>query len=422
MTDDPTVDGALRDPVYWFEIGDLLNYMLGGSSPTGIQRIMLELLPRLEALAGGGGRFQFCRNDGRGGRLVPVSLETLLTAYANPMPCGSLWPPSWWWRKGYQSLRAPPPPVRPGDALVVLGLPWFIHHHNRRVGDLKSRYGMKVAALIHDLIPLTHPDVVTGGVIKAFSSWIDGAIANADLLLTVSDYSAMSLREVAVDRGWTLPPIARLRFGAEAFAETPPRRRHKSQPVTGLSRFVLYVATFERRKNHRLLFEIWQALCAKHGAAAVPDLVLVGKRQGLIDKVFDENLRRTNALDGKIRVLTDLDDAVLRDLYDRCAFTVFPSLVEGWGLPVAESLSHGKLCLASDRTSIPEVGGDLVCYFDPDDVDGAVALIERAIVDDGWRTRQEQRIRATFRPPSWSDCAKSLVEILDARFRPVMPG
>ncbi len=95
-----------------------------------------------------------------------------------------------------------------------------------------------------------------------------------------------------------------------------------------------------------------------------------------------------------------------------CLLTVFPSLYEGWGLPIAESLAHGKFCLASNRTSIPEVGGDLIDYFDPSDADNALAKIERLLFEP-YLAAREARLRAEYRPHTWADCARSLVRKLD---------
>jgi glycosyltransferase involved in cell wall biosynthesis len=80
---------------------------------------------------------------------------------------------------------------------------------------------------------------------------------------------------------------------------------------------------------------------------------------------------------------------------------------------VEESLEQGKLCVASDRGAIPEVGGDLVDYVDVADDASAVAAIERAIFDHDYRAEREARIRREFRPRSWADCAAMLVGHLD---------
>jgi len=115
---------------------------------------------------------------------------------------------------------------------------------------------------------------------------------------------------------------------------------------------------------------------------------------------------------GKILLMPGLSEPELRKAYGSCLFTVFPSLSEGWGLPVAESLVHGKLCVASNRTSIPEVGGDLIDYFDPSDEEDALAKIERVLLDPGYLAAREARLKAEYRPRSWADCAQALVEAL----------
>src|ERR1044071_485576 len=84
-----------------------------------------------------------------------------------------------------------------------------------------------------------------------------------------------------------------------------------------------------------------------------------------------------------------------------CLFTVFPSLSEGWGLPIVESLAHGKFCVASNHTSIPEAGGKLIDYFDPMDEDDALAKIERPLIEPGYLAAREAQLRAEYRARTW---------------------
>ncbi|MDT8349839.1 glycosyltransferase, partial [Roseomonas mucosa] len=81
-----------------------------------------------------------------------------------------------------------------------------------------------------------------------------------------------------------------------------------------------------------------------------------------------QQLENAEWLGGKIRLVRDPSDEELLALYRGCRFTLFPSLFEGWGLPVSESLALGRPCIASNRTSLPEAGGALARYFDPDDL------------------------------------------------------
>ncbi len=82
---------------------------------------------------------------------------------------------------------------------------------------------------------------------------------------------------------------------------------------------------------------------------------------------------------------------------------------------MAESLKHGKFCVSSNSSSLPEVGGDLVDYFDPADEDGAFARIERVLFEPGYLAAREAHIRMNYRPPSWADCARDLVDAIDRR-------
>jgi glycosyltransferase involved in cell wall biosynthesis len=82
-------------------------------------------------------------------------------------------------------------------------------------------------------------------------------------------------------------------------------------------------------------------------------------------------------------------------------------------LPVAESLVQGKFCVASNATSIPEVGGDLIDYFDPTDDDDALAKIERVVLNPAYLAAREMRLRAEYRPRTWADCVTALVSKLE---------
>jgi glycosyltransferase involved in cell wall biosynthesis len=66
-------------------------------------------------------------------------------------------------------------------------------------------------------------------------------------------------------------------------------------------------------------------------------------------------LAEDQRLRGLVVLLEDVDDTALTWLYDRALLTVYPSLYEGWGLPVAESLARGRICIASRRSSVPEI-------------------------------------------------------------------
>jgi glycosyltransferase involved in cell wall biosynthesis len=124
-------------------------------------------------------------------------------------------------------------------------------------------------------------------------------------------------------------------------------------------------------------------------------------------------LRNTDFLDGKIILVAHPTDAELAALYRGCLFTVFPSLYEGWGLPVSESLSFGKPCVISSATSLPEAGGTLARYFDPENVTDAMRVIRDIIADRAGLAEWQQRVVREFRPVAWEVTAEAVVGALE---------
>jgi glycosyltransferase involved in cell wall biosynthesis len=299
--------------------------------------------------------------------------------------------------------------VRSGDIVVSLGASWGIPDYLKHIAAAKQCYGIKFAILVHDLIPIKYESFVEPHHTVQYRDWLRDAIPLADIVFTNSKYSRTALVQFAAESGWRLPRVEALEMGSvlgDRFTTGEPL-------VTSFpARYVLFVSTIEARKNHRLLFKVWQRLVQRHGADLVPSLVFAGKIGWLVDNLLAD-LEASDYLNGKIILLRNLSDAELQEAYRCCLFTVFPSLCEGWGLPIAESLAHGKFCVASNRTSIPEVGGNLVDYFDPSDEDDALAKVERPLIDPGYLAARETRLRAEYHPRTWADCAHALIGALD---------
>ena len=116
----------------------------------------------------------------------------------------------------------------------------------------------------------------------------------------------------------------------------------------------------------------------------------------------------------------DPSDADLTALYRGCLFTVFPSLYEGWGLPVTESLAFGKPCVVAAVASLPEAGGDLARYFDPDNLHDAVGVIRAVLQDRPGLAAWEARVRREFRPVPWSASAEAVLRALEVVSTPVV--
>ncbi len=430
---------ADREPVIWFEVEDFLRYFDHFRNPTGLQRVPFEIYVEAVRLYGHTGRVRFCRLSIYSKQFRAISFDAITSAYLKPpgarAPWRTIWAPaillSSFPRMVLVIARNPrfflsifktalrdligmsterfEQFVRPGDVIVSLGAGWGVPHYVKHIAEAKRRYGIKFSTLIHDLIPLEYESLVEQRHVVQFRNWLQEAIPVADVVLTTSKHSRNALIKLAGDAGWPLPRVEVVEPGSGLNNQL---MSGDHGTINFPQRYVLFVSTIEIRKNHRLLVRIWRRLIERRGADAVPTLIFAGQIGWLVDDLLAE-LSASDYLGGKIVLMAGLSDAELRQAYRSSLFTVFPSLCEGWGLPIAESLMHGKFCVASDRTSIPEVGGDLVDYFDPANEDDVLAKIERLLLDPGYLKAREARLQAEYRPRTWTDCVHALIGKLE---------
>lgn len=424
-------------PTIWFEAEDFLRYFDHFRNPTGTQRLSFEIYGVANMLYGDSGRVRFCQLSVFTKRLHAIGFEDLRSAFLNPLgataPWKTFWEPAIFWERFPRSipviLKNPRfflsifksafrdlldmltgrnsfhRQLRRGDMIVSLGAGWGIPGYMKQMAETKRRYGIKFSIFVHDVLPMEFPSFFEPRHAAHFAHWLREAISVADIVLTNSRYSRARLIELSARSGWRLPPIEVLEPGSGFIDRLPAR----GQAMASLpARYVLFVSTIEIRKNHRLLVRVWQRLVERYGADRVPALVFVGMLGWSFEELLAD-LAASDYLNGKIVMLKGLSDAELHEAYRRCLFTVFPSFGEGWGLPVAESLAHGKFSIVSNRTSLPEVGGHLADYFDPSDEEDALAKIERPLLEPAYLATREAQIRAEYRRRTWNDCVHALM-------------
>jgi len=299
--------------------------------------------------------------------------------------------------------------VRANDVLLVLGSPWSHPNYGDLVQAQRERHGLRFALLVYDLIPLRRPEWCDRGLVRLFRAWFDGVLPIADHLFAISSATAVDVEQYAREHGVALPgPVIPIPigtgFGADAPAATAPMTGRLPPPGS----YALIVSTIEARKNHLLLFRVWRRLLEELPREQVPTLVFAGRIGWLVDDLMHQ-IANTDNLNGKLLVLQSPTDTELAALYRGCLFTLFPSFFEGWGLPVTESLAFGKPCLISDRTSLPEAGGNLARSFDPDDFYDAYAAILKTIEDPAGLAAWEAEVRRQFKPVPWSVTVDALL-------------
>ena len=304
---------------------------------------------------------------------------------------------------------------RPGDVLLILGAAWSEHGFGKRLARMREAYGIRPVLLVYDLIPAIHPEWCARSLVLDFRHWLDSTLPQCGRLLAISQATARSVETYALNNGLHLvAPVRPIPIGSGFGWRPSCGARPPGLPAPGS--YVLFVSTLEARKNHILAFLVWQRLLAGSPPREVPVLVFAG-RQGWLIADLMQQIENTDWLRGKIRLLRDPTDEELAHLYDGCLFTLFPSLFEGWGLPVSESLINGAPCIASNSTSIPEAGGLLTRYFDPESVDDAHRVVQETLADPEGIARWRQEVRERFRPTPWEATADAVLDACDAAHR-----
>ena len=161
----------------------------------------------------------------------------------------------------------------------------------------------------------------------------------ADTIMCISDSTRNDLDRYLSGSGAPKPRLVTFRLGADGRSFASTAGNVQSQIDRD---YILYVSTLERRKNHETLYKAYVNIHAKLGRQP-PLCVLVGaKGWGVGDFLADVQL--DPRVRGDFLILNNVNDGELGWLYEHCLFTVFPSLYEGWGLPVGREPAEGQVC------------------------------------------------------------------------------
>lgn len=235
-----------------------------------------------------------------------------------------------------------------------------------------------VVATVMDAIPLSHPEWVRSPLRQARNILWRKTVHWADRIITISHHSRGEIEEhfgipaerievisLGVDERWFHPLPADLSSRIATELDLP-------------ERYFLFVGTLQPRKNVERLLDAHQAL-----PASVRDnvpLIIVGRAgwqcQALVDRL------REGAARPAVRWLRHVADDQLLTVMQRATALVFPSLHEGFGLPVLEAFAAGVPVITSDSTSLPEVAGDAALLVDPRDTTAIATAMERLVEDE----------------------------------------
>jgi glycosyltransferase involved in cell wall biosynthesis len=232
-------------------------------------------------------------------------------------------------------------------------------------------------------------------------------VSNSDLILSISKSTTRDLVKFQKDMNLPATPVLDFRLGDDP-AETPGLQSPDDGLVAG--EFILAVGTVEIRKNYDALYKAW-TMAADQGKE-IPPLVIVGRPGWSVGDLLFQ-IDHDPRVAGKIIILSHVKDDGLSWLYANCLMTVYPSWYEGWGLPIAESVHYGKLCIASKTSSMKEIAGDLLVYCDPNSPQEFLDAVERFVKNTAERERFEKRIIEEYRVVRWNESYNQLIRGLE---------
>ncbi|WBV41693.1 glycosyltransferase family 1 protein [Pseudoroseomonas cervicalis] len=393
----------------FLDVSDVLVYFDRARTPTGIQRVQMGIVRRAMAEAAPPGlRIQLVDYDRSAlcWREVPAEGFEALCAQAatgaDPAEPG--------WSAARDALRAriaagAPIGFPSGAILANLGNSWGLSEYFRALREVQRRHAVRYIPFLHDCVPLIVPEHCQQSMVRDYARWFAAMALHADGVICNSQNT---LQDVRRQMAALLPGLDLT--GHVVRLDADPRALMAPVPGAGLEAlralrpgesYALFVATLESRKNHLLVFSAWLQMLRQHGPARVPRLVCVGK-PGWHAEAAMTLLGNAPELQRHVLLLPQISDQELDALYEGCAFTVYNSHYEGWGLPITESLAHGKVVVTPRHSALTEAGGEAALYFTPQNLPELVTLLERVAFDAGFRQAQEAVVRERGRPRSWS--------------------
>jgi glycosyltransferase involved in cell wall biosynthesis len=254
-----------------------------------------------------------------------------------------------------------------------------------------ERLGLRAVFLVHDLIPLTHPEFCRPHSVAQHRIKMETMLRCASGVISNSAATLDDLARFAAAEDLAVPP-SHVAWIAGHDIPRAVEPAHFDRP------YFLAVGTIEGRKNHILLLQLWKRLAERLGEKT-PLLVIAGQRGWEAEHAL-AMLDRTPALKGHVIERNRANDAEMVELLAGAEALLMPSFVEGFGIPVVEALQMGTPVIASDLPVFREIAGEIPRYLDSFD---GIAW-ERAVEEFlslGLERERQRSLLAGWTPPSW---------------------
>lgn len=273
---------------------------------------------------------------------------------------------------------------------------------------LPPTFARRKLVTVHDLSYVRVPECFPAPLLRYLTRAVPPSLARADLILADAASTQRDLIDVyhiPSEKIRVLYSGVDARFHPDISADA----RARVRALTRGKPYILSVGTLQPRKNYARLLEAFAKLIDNSQLPiANCQLLIAGGRGWMYDEIF-QTVARLN-LRERVWFPEFVADDDLPALYAEATLFVYPSLYEGFGLPVAEALACGAPVVCSNASSLPEVAGDAALYFDPRDVDAMADAMARALSDESLRADLRARGFVQVKQFSWEKAAQELRE------------
>lgn len=266
--------------------------------------------------------------------------------------------------------------------------------------------GAKTAVVVYDLIPLTHPQFVSPKATASFKRYLKNVAEHADMIVAISDTVRHQIKALlnTPEYNTQCKHFASFELGAE-FQQPSGKVRESVKKVfaeDAKNAPHLMVATFDPRKNHHYAMDAFEKIWETEPKRK---LCFIGRVGWLCEDVV-ERLQKHPRFGKQLFGLHDVSDAELNYCYQRARSVIFPSIVEGFGLPIVEALWHGRHVFASDTAIHREVGRDECNYCD---LANPTSLAQQILAWESQHDEISPARQSSYQPVSWQQSIESLI-------------
>lgn len=274
------------------------------------------------------------------------------------------------------------------------------------------RINVRPIYMVHDLIPITHPEYCRAGEATKHGLRIKTMLETGSAIIGNSQATLDALDAFADSEALPRLPQISAWLGGTSLRSKPCIGNAPEKP------YFVVLGTIEARKNHIMLLNLWSELIRELGHST-PQLRIIGQRGWEADHIF--TLLDHNALlKGHVIEINDCTDMELSNHLSHACALLFPSMVEGYGLPLIEAMGAGIPVLASNIPVFREIAGDIPVYLDPADIHcWKEAICNYMAPDSTSRAGQLEKL-TQYSMPDWQTHFSAIDEWLDYQ-NPTMP-